>query len=53
VLVGLYETSQGMLDERTKVAIYQQLEKFMVAKWLFGMNIIIDTKNKKQPNNYN
>ncbi|KAK7395822.1 hypothetical protein VNO78_16393 [Psophocarpus tetragonolobus] len=51
VLIGLYDTFQRMvLDTRTRIRLDQQLEKFKGAKGLFGMNMAIDTRDKKQPN---
>ncbi|RDY13309.1 hypothetical protein CR513_01802, partial [Mucuna pruriens] len=50
VLIGLYETLERMVpDRRTRFAMDQQLEKFKGAKGLFGMNMAIDTRDKKQP----
>lgn len=40
-----------VLDTRTRVAIDQQLEKFKEYKGIFGMNMAIDTRNNKQPDN--
>jgi len=52
VLIGLYETFGKMvLDIDTRVAIDQHLEKFKGAKRLFGMDMAIATRNKKQPDN--
>ncbi|RDX92342.1 hypothetical protein CR513_25542, partial [Mucuna pruriens] len=49
VLIGLYETLERMVpDRRTRFAM-DQLEKFKGAKGLFGMNMAIDTRDKKQP----
>ncbi|RDX92254.1 hypothetical protein CR513_25636, partial [Mucuna pruriens] len=36
-------------NKRTRFAMDQQLEKFKGAKGLFGMNMAIDTRDKKQP----
>nr|KYP34797.1 hypothetical protein KK1_044202 [Cajanus cajan] len=50
VLIGLYETFQRMVpDIRTRVIIDQQLEKFKGAKEIFGMDMAIATRDKKQP----
>ncbi|XP_027338045.1 uncharacterized protein LOC113851979 [Abrus precatorius] len=50
VLYGLYETIERMVsDRRTRFLIDQQLKKFKSAKGLFGMNMAIDTRDKKQP----
>jgi len=40
-----------VLDISTRVIINQQIEKFKRAKGLFGMDMAIATRNKKQPSN--
>jgi len=40
-----------VLDARIRVAIDQQLEKFKGVKGLFQMDMTIDTRNMKQPDN--
>jgi len=41
------------LDEKTKVAIKQQVEKFKWVKGPLRIDITINTRNKKLPDMYN
>lgn len=53
VLFGLYETIERMVpDRRTRFSVDQQLEKFKAAKGLFGIKMAIETRDKKQPGNF-
>jgi len=45
LLVGYI--SKNVLAARTRVAINQQLGKFKGAKGLFGIDIVIGTRNKQ------
>jgi len=47
-VIGLHQTFQLIvLDVKTRVTIVQQLKKFKRATVLFGMDMAIDTRNKK------
>jgi len=49
VLYGMYETIEKMItDRRIRFQIDQQLNR-LKAQWLFGRNMAIDTRDKKQP----
>ena len=48
--VGLYKTIEKMFpDIETRIKIDQQLEKFKRGEGLFGMSMVIATRDKKQP----
>lgn len=54
VKIGLFKTIERMYpDVETRVIIDSQLEKFRKAEGLFGMDMAVSTRNKKQPDNYN
>ena len=48
--VGLYKTIEKMFPSiETRIKIDQQMEKFKRGEGLFGMNMAIATRDKKQP----
>lgn len=51
--MGLYKTLDRLCPNlETRIKIDAQIEKFDKAEGLFGYNLAIATRDKKQPGNY-
>ena len=54
VKIGLFKTFEKMHPNvETGVIVDSQLEKFKKAEGLFGTDMTVSTRNKKQSGNYN